>query len=71
MSERNSLDKLSAERCLGEPSFSCHGEGNRQHSGPERMLDSPRGFQRRHVEQEQGGTGEILPGGLVGQRPSV
>ena len=31
-SERLSLDKLSAERCLGEPSFSWHGEGNRQHS---------------------------------------
>src|SRR5215831_4257269 len=24
--ERNSLDKLAAERCLGEPSFSCHSE---------------------------------------------
>ena len=39
ISERNSLVKLSAERCLRGPSRSCHGEGNRQHSRPERMLD--------------------------------
>jgi len=39
ISERNSLDRLSAERCLGGPSRSWHGEGNRQHSRPERMLD--------------------------------
>jgi hypothetical protein len=26
---------------LGGPSRSYHGEGNRQHSGPERMLDLP------------------------------
>ena len=39
ISERNSLVKLSAERCLGGPSRSCHGEGNRQHPGPKRMLD--------------------------------
>src|SRR5215470_14692054 len=58
----NSLDKLSAERCLGEPSFSCHSEGNRQRSGPERMLDSPRGLRRRHDGKEQCGTGETLPG---------
>ena len=39
-SERNSLVKLSAERCLGGPSRSCHGEGNRQHSAmPDGMLD--------------------------------
>ena len=38
-SERNSLVKLSAERCLRGPSRSCHGEGNRQHSGTERVLD--------------------------------
>jgi hypothetical protein len=38
-SERCSLVKLSAERCLGGPSRSCHGEGNRQHSGkPDGML---------------------------------
>ncbi len=37
--ERCSLVKLSAERCAGGPSRSCHGEGNRQHSGPEGMLD--------------------------------
>ena len=41
ISERNSLVKLSAERCLGGPSRSCHGEGNRQHPGTERMLDLP------------------------------
>jgi hypothetical protein len=40
-SERCSLDKLSAERCLGGPSRSCHGEGNRQQSGPKRLLDLP------------------------------
>ena len=39
ISERNSLVKFSAERCLGGPSRSYHGEGNRQHSGTERMLD--------------------------------
>ena len=38
-SERNSLVKLSTERCLRGPSRSCHGEGNRQHSGTERVLD--------------------------------
>jgi hypothetical protein len=37
--ERNSLVKLSAERRLRGPSRSCHGEGNRQHSRPERVLD--------------------------------
>jgi len=38
--ERNSLVILSAERCLGGPSRSFHGEGNRQHSGkPDGMLD--------------------------------
>ena len=41
VSERNSLVKFSAERCLGGPSRSCHGEGNRQQSGPERLLDLP------------------------------
>ena len=39
ISERNSLVKLSAERCSRGPSRSCHGEGTRQHPGPERMLD--------------------------------
>ena len=39
ISERSSLDRLSAERCLGGPSRSCRGEGNRQHSRPERRLD--------------------------------
>ena len=39
ISERNSLVRLSAERCLGGPSRSFHGEGNRQHPGTERMLD--------------------------------
>jgi hypothetical protein len=41
ISERNSLVRFSAERCLGELSRSCHGEGNRQHPRPERMLDLP------------------------------
>src|ERR1700674_531053 len=39
ISERNSLVIFSAERCLGGPSRSCHGEGNRQHPGTERVLD--------------------------------
>jgi hypothetical protein len=38
-SERCSLVKLSAERCLGGPSRSCRGEGNRQHPRSERVLD--------------------------------
>src|ERR1041385_2435861 len=41
ISERNSLVIFSAERCLGEPRRSYHGEGNRQHPGPVRMLDLP------------------------------
>jgi hypothetical protein len=41
ISERNSRVKFSAERCLGGPSRSYHGEGNRQHARPERMLDLP------------------------------
>jgi len=55
-SERNSLVKLSAERCLGGPSRSCHGEGNRQHPGPERMLNLPGvpgGGTSRHSRAEQ------------------
>jgi hypothetical protein len=39
LSERCSLEKLSTERCLGGPSRSCHGEGKRQQSSPERLLD--------------------------------
>ena len=40
LSERCSLVKLSAERCLGGPSRSFHGEGNIQHSErPDGMLD--------------------------------
>ncbi len=38
-SERGSLVALSTERCSSEPTRSCHGEGNRQHSRPEGMLD--------------------------------
>ena len=38
-SERCSHVIFSAERCLKGPSRSCHGEGNRQQSGPERLLD--------------------------------
>jgi hypothetical protein len=41
LGERNSLDKISAERCLGGPSRSDHGEGNRQSSRPEGRLDLP------------------------------
>src|ERR1041384_3854724 len=64
ISERNSLVKLSAERCLGGPSRSCHGEGNRQHSGFGANAGPPRGSGRRHVGKEQSGTGETLSGGL-------
>ena len=39
ISERNSPVILSAERCSRGPSRSWHGEGNRQHSGTERVLD--------------------------------
>src|ERR1700730_17412424 len=39
--ERCGLVILSAERRLRGPSRSYHGEGNRQHSGPEGMLDFP------------------------------
>src|SRR5262245_21586575 len=57
-SERCSLDRLSAERCLGGPSRSCHGEGNRQQSGPERLLDLPGvwgggTFSKKSAEQER------------------
>jgi hypothetical protein len=38
-SERCSHVIVSAERCLKGPSRSCRGEGNRQQSGPERLLD--------------------------------
>ena len=41
ISERNSLVIFSAERCSGGPSRSYHGEGNRQQTGPEGMLDLP------------------------------
>ena len=41
ISERDSLVKLSAERCLGGPRRSYHGEGHRQLPGPERKLDLP------------------------------
>jgi hypothetical protein len=57
-SERCSLVTLSAERCLGGPSRSCHGEGNRQQSGPERLLDlsgvaGGGTFPKKSVEQER------------------
>jgi hypothetical protein len=57
-SERCSLVILSAERCLGGPSRSCHGEGNRQQSGPERLLDlsgvaGGGTFPKKSVEQER------------------
>ena len=56
--ERKSLVILSAERCLGGPSRSCHGEGNRQQSGPERLLDlsGVQGggtFRKKEAEQER------------------
>src|SRR6266478_10237250 len=57
-SERCSHVILSAERCLKGPSRSCHGEGNRQQSGPERLLDlsgvwGGGTFPEKSVEQER------------------
>ena len=57
-SERCSHVIVSAERCLKGPSRSCHGEGNRQQSGPERLLDlsgvwSGGTFPEKSVEQER------------------
>ena len=54
--ERCSLVKFSAERCLGGPSRSCHGEGNRQQGRVEPLLDlsgvwAMARFQRRTTEQ--------------------
>jgi hypothetical protein len=56
--ERCSLVKLSAERCLGGPSRSCHGEGNRQQWRLEPLLDlsgvlAMARFERRTAEQER------------------
>lgn len=56
--ERCSLVKLSAERCLGGPSRSCHGEGNRQQGRLEPLLDlsgvgAMARFERRAAEQER------------------
>src|SRR5215831_10990970 len=70
-SERCSLDKLSAARCLGGPSRSCHGEGNRQQPGLERLLDLPGVEGRWHVSKEERGTGETLPGSPVRRRRLV
>ena len=49
---------MSAERCLKGPSQSCHGEGNRQQPGPERLLDlsgvwGGGTFPEKSVEQER------------------
>ena len=57
-SERCSLVKLSSERCEGGPSRSCHGEGNRQQPGQERLLDlsgveGGGRFRKRSAEQER------------------
>ncbi len=58
LSESCSLVKVSAERCLGGPSRSCHGEGNRQSPvKPEREWTSP-GYGRRHVSKGEYGTDE-------------
>ena len=57
-SERCSHVILSAERCLKGPSQSCHGEGNRQQSGPEGLLDlsgvmGGGTFPKKNAEQER------------------
>ena len=56
--ERCSSVRLSAERCLGGPSRSCHGEGNRQQTGLERLLDlsgveGGGTFRKKNAEQER------------------
>jgi len=58
LSERCSHVIFSAERCLKGPSRSYHGEGNRQQSGPERLLDlsgvaGGGTFPKNIVEQER------------------
>jgi hypothetical protein len=58
ISERCSHVIVSAERCLKGPSRSCHGEGNRQQSGPERLLDlsgvwGGGTFPEKNAEQER------------------
>jgi hypothetical protein len=58
ISERCSHVIVSAERCLRGPSQSCHGEGNRQQPGPERLLDlsgveGGGTFPEKSVEQER------------------
>ena len=57
-SERCSHVILSAERCLKGPSRSCRGEGNRQQSRPERLLDlsgveGGGTFPKKNAEQER------------------
>ena len=57
-SERCSHVIVSAERRLKGPSRSCHGEGNRQQSGPERLLDlsgveGGGTFPKKNAEQER------------------
>lgn len=56
--ERCSLVRLSAERCLGGPSRSCHGKGNRQQGRLEPLLDlsgvwAMARFERGTAEQER------------------
>src|SRR5258706_8341494 len=70
-SERCSHVRVSAERCLKGPSRSCHGEGNRQQSRPERLLDLSGVEGGGTFPREERGTGETLPGSQVGQRPGV
>ena len=57
-SERCSHVIVSAERCLKGSSQSCHGEGNKQQSGPERLLDlsgvmGGGTFPKKDAEQER------------------
>ena len=57
-SERCSHVIVSAERCLKGPSRSYRGEGNRQQSGPERLLDlsgveGGGTFPKKSAEQER------------------
>jgi hypothetical protein len=65
--KRESLVILSAERCLGGPSRSFHGEGNRQQPGTERLLDLPGVAGGGTLGKSNDGTGEALPGGQSGK----
>ena len=74
LSERCSHVIFSAERCLKGPSRSYHGEGNRQQSRPERLLDlsgvwGGGTFPEKSVEQERPYTWQPSQAKTAGIRP--